>query len=178
MPRATPFIGRQRELAVLRGHLTAALRGQGGVVLVAGEPGIGKTRLVEQFAVEAARAGAPALWGRCCDGEAAPAYWPWVQLLRAYAALCDPADLAARLGEGAADLVQIDPALGQRLPGSPAARPALEPAAAPFRLFTSVGGFGGSTTRAPASVTWWAVWLICGSWRRLVVPRKRGRTVD
>jgi KaiC/GvpD/RAD55 family RecA-like ATPase len=48
------------------------------VVLVAGEPGIGKTRLAEELATQATARGALVLWGRCWEGEGAPAFWPWI----------------------------------------------------------------------------------------------------
>jgi predicted ATPase len=45
----TPFVGRRQEMARLRECLDAASRGEGGIVLVAGEPGIGKTRLLTEL---------------------------------------------------------------------------------------------------------------------------------
>src|SRR5437763_2482601 len=77
------FVGRQRELAELRSALDAAVGGHGGVALVAGEPGIGKTRLVEKLIHAAEERGLPYWWGRCSNGEGAPPYWPWTQVLRA-----------------------------------------------------------------------------------------------
>ena len=97
----TPFVGRQEELALLLGRLEAAGRGQGGIVLVAGEPGIGKTRLMEELAAEARARGTSVLWGRGYEGEGAPAFWPWVQIIRAYAGDRDPDTLRAEMGAGA-----------------------------------------------------------------------------
>ena len=54
----------------------------GGAVLLAGEPGIGKSRLAEDTADNAARAGFTVAWGRCRESEGAPPLWPWIQVLR------------------------------------------------------------------------------------------------
>src|ERR1700756_5998334 len=70
-PGTTPFVGRAGELAALTADLDAAVGGRGGVVLVAGEPGIGKTRLAEELAARASGRGAAVLWGRCWEGAGA-----------------------------------------------------------------------------------------------------------
>jgi DNA-binding CsgD family transcriptional regulator len=110
------------------------------VVLLAGEPGIGKTRLAEELAAQATARGALVLWGRCWEGEGAPAYWPWVQIVRAYVQAADPAVLRHEMGAGAADIAQVVPAVRDCLPGLPAPPP-VEPEAARFRLFDSLAGF-------------------------------------
>jgi eukaryotic-like serine/threonine-protein kinase len=137
-----PFVGRVGELAELAADLDAVVAGRGGVVLLAGEPGIGKTRLAEELAARAAARGALVLWGRCWEGEGAPAFWPWVQVVRAYvqAQAGDPSELRRDLGAGAADIAQLVPAVRERLPDLPAPPP-LEPEAARFRLFDSLAGF-------------------------------------
>ena len=138
----TPFVGRAGELAALTADLDAAVGGRGGVVLVAGEPGIGKTRLAEELAARASGRGAVVLWGRCWEGAGAPAFWPWVQVIRGYvqAQAEDPASLRHDLGAGAADIAQLVPAVHDRIPDLPAPPP-LEPEAARFRLFDSLAGF-------------------------------------
>ncbi len=78
-----PFVGRAAELAVLRAHLSVTRAGPGRVVLVEGEPGVGKTRLAEEVTIEAAARGFLAVWGRCVEGGGAPPLWPWAQVLRA-----------------------------------------------------------------------------------------------
>ena len=94
--RAT-FVGREYELSELHAGLAEASAGRGSLVLVVGEPGIGKTRLADAFSGEARRAGARVLWGRCWEGGGAPAYWPWVEALRAYASAQDQSTLAAEM---------------------------------------------------------------------------------
>jgi len=136
----TPFVGRESELAALTADLDTALDGRGGVVLLGGEAGIGKTRLVEELAAAAAGRGALVLWGRCWEGEGAPAFWPWVQVVRAYVQASDPAALREDMGAGASDIAQLVPAVRDRLPDLPAP-PASEPEAARFRLFDSMAGF-------------------------------------
>ncbi|HTQ90006.1 MAG TPA: AAA family ATPase [Streptosporangiaceae bacterium] len=138
----TPFVGRAGELAALTADLDAAVGGRGGVVLVAGEPGIGKTRLAEELAARASVRGAVVLWGRCWEGAGAPAFWPWVQVIRGYVQVQaeDPASLRHDLGAGAADIAQLVPAVHDRIPDIPAPPP-LEPEAARFRLFDSLAGF-------------------------------------
>ena len=64
--------------------LDDALAGRGRLVVIGGEPGIGKSRLAEELASRAATDGAEVLWGRCWEAGGAPPYWPWVQALRAY----------------------------------------------------------------------------------------------
>src|SRR5690349_6762751 len=83
---------------------------------VAGEAGIGKTRLVEELAGRANARGAMVLWGRCWEGAGAPAFWPWVQVIRGYVQVQaeDLASLRHDLGGGAADIAQLVPAVHDR----------------------------------------------------------------
>ena len=134
-----PFVGREHEIGALRSHLNAVCAGSGRVVLLAGEPGIGKTRLAEELAAEARARGACVLWGRCYEGEGAPAHWPWVQVVRAYARGHDPRALVSELGQAAGDIGQLGLDVGE-LALHPAPPP-LNPAEARFRLFESVTSF-------------------------------------
>src|ERR1700730_11712398 len=77
------FVGRQRELEVLKGAFEQACAGYGRIVMLAGEPGIGKTRTAQELAGHAAQRDATVLWGRCHEESGAPPYWPWVQIIRA-----------------------------------------------------------------------------------------------
>src|SRR5829696_4757614 len=132
-----PLIGRERELAALRACLDAALAGRGGGALLAGEPGIGKTRLAEETAAIARERGARVLWGRTYEGEGAPAYWPWIEVLRGLLRGADDEGARALLGAHAAEAAQLLPELRRLLPNL--SEPAeLEPAEARFRLFDAV----------------------------------------
>jgi predicted ATPase len=82
--RGIAFVGRETEMAELRLSLEAALASQGRVIMLAGEPGIGKTRLCQEWATMAQQHGTRVLWGRCNEQRGAPPYWPWVQVIRAY----------------------------------------------------------------------------------------------
>ncbi|MGH2632768.1 MAG: AAA family ATPase, partial [Tepidiformaceae bacterium] len=111
-----PFVGRQRELERLRERYQRAARGDGGLVLVAGEPGIGKTRLVEQAALEAGDVGALVLTGHCFEGDWAPPYAPFTELLVACIASAGAASVAAAAGDGAVMLTRLAPALQPHAP--------------------------------------------------------------
>jgi len=78
---ATPLVGRDRELALLRAHLDAVIAGRGGLVLIGGEAGIGKTALAETLLIEAAARGALVLVGRCYDLSETSPYGPWIEAL-------------------------------------------------------------------------------------------------
>ena len=75
------FVGRLHELSELEAALERAVAGRGGVVLVSGDAGMGKTRLAEELADRAVEAGVTVARTRCWEAEATPAFWPWEQLL-------------------------------------------------------------------------------------------------
>jgi hypothetical protein len=77
------LVGRQAELEVLLEGLGALAAGRGRLFLLSGEPGIGKTRLADELAVRAAATGATVAWGGAWDGGGAPAFWPWMEVIRA-----------------------------------------------------------------------------------------------
>src|SRR3989442_1284475 len=133
-------VGREEEMDELRGGLEDWLSGRGRLMMLVGEPGIGKTRTSEEFATYARLRNVQVLWGRCYEGEGAPAYWPWVQIIRSYAHDKEPKELMSEMGPGAADIAQVVSEVKERLPGLPAP-PALEPEQARFRLFDSITTF-------------------------------------
>jgi DNA-binding SARP family transcriptional activator/tetratricopeptide (TPR) repeat protein len=136
-PSRAVFVGRQVELAQLREALADARCGQGRLVLVGGEPGIGKTSIARQLAGQAQAAGMGVLWGRVWEADGAPAFWPWVQILRAWMQTCTTQRLGEILASDAAVIAQLVPEITERLPGL-AAPLELEPAQARFRLFDAV----------------------------------------
>jgi predicted ATPase len=77
------FVGRAREMEALVLALDALDTRRGSVFLVSGEPGIGKTRLADELGTLATSRGTAVAWGAAWDGGGAPAYWPWIQVLRA-----------------------------------------------------------------------------------------------
>ncbi|WP_066362369.1 BTAD domain-containing putative transcriptional regulator [Herbidospora mongoliensis] len=85
-PRAEPprLVGRAAQHRRVRDRVAEAAKGAGGVLLIGGEAGIGKTTLAEAAAELAAEEGFTTAWSRCA--EDAPAFWPWIQALR----LLDP----------------------------------------------------------------------------------------
>jgi len=133
---ASVFVGRERVLEELRAGLEGAVAGRGRLFLIGGEPGIGKTRLADEVASEASRKGLDVLWGRCWEGGGAPAYWPWVQVVRAYARGRDTGALASRIPAGAMYLARMVPELRDRLSESPES-PSPESDHARFYLFDS-----------------------------------------
>jgi DNA-binding SARP family transcriptional activator/tetratricopeptide (TPR) repeat protein len=143
------FVGRGAELEELLAGLEDALAGRGRLFLVSGEPGIGKSRLADELIRHARTRGAQVLVGRSWEAGGAPAYWPWVQSLRAYIREAEAEELQAQLGAGAGDLAQILPELRELLPGL-AEPPALEADAARFRLFDATAEFlGRASARRP-----------------------------
>jgi DNA-binding SARP family transcriptional activator/tetratricopeptide (TPR) repeat protein len=139
-PERSGFVGREHELAALTAALEHALAGRGRLVLVGGEPGIGKSRLAEELLGTARPRGARVCVGRCWEAGGAPAYWPWVQALRAYLQELDGVALRTRLGSEAAELATILPELRELIPDLPRSRPT-EPEGARFRLLESVASF-------------------------------------
>jgi len=131
---SSAFVGRQRELSELMNALEDAIAGHGGLVVLAGEPGIGKSRLAEELASRARARGARVLIGRCWEAGGAPAYWPWVQSLRSYLRDADADALVKQLGAGAIEIAPMLPELYELIPGPPDSAP-VESEGARFRLF-------------------------------------------
>jgi len=119
------FVGREAALHRLGEALAVAVGGRGRMVLVAGEPGIGKTSLLRRFADTA---GVPVVWGSCPEHVAAPPLWPWEQVLRAVHTRCTQRPVPALVVE----LLAGDT---KPLPGG------LDVAGAALRRFEAIGQY-------------------------------------
>jgi hypothetical protein len=155
------FVGREAEVHTLRGGLDDALSGRGRILMLVGEPGIGKTRSSEELATYAGMRGAQVLWGRCYEGDGAPAYWPWVQILRAYVHDREPSELMQDMGPGAADIAEVVSEVRERLPGLPAPPP-LDPEQARFS--------------SPRFGCWWWAPIATSSWGGSTRSSRRWRS--
>jgi tetratricopeptide (TPR) repeat protein len=136
----TVFVGREGELAQLVDALESSFSGLGRLILLAGEPGIGKSRLADELAARARGLGASVLWGRCWEAGGAPAYWPWLQSLRSLVRDLRPTALRSHLGLGGPELARVLPELRTVLPDL-AAPTAVDPDTARFRLFDATASF-------------------------------------
>ena len=134
------FVGREREIHALLTGLEAAVAGQGRLVFLTGEAGIGKTRTAFEFATLARSQGAHVLIGRAIEDTGAPPFWPWGQIVHTYLATQAPDLVRTAMGRGAAAIAQVLPEVKECLPDLPPL-PALAPAHARFRFFESFTTF-------------------------------------
>ena len=141
MPDVTPFVGRRSEMARVRSHLDATVAGTGRVVMIAGEPGIGKTRTAAELEIYAEKRGFQALWGRCYEEAGAPPYWTWIQPIRSYVESVDPDRLRQEMRDGAFEISDIVPEVRGLAPGNGDERLGEGPEQARFRLFDAVSSF-------------------------------------
>ena len=141
------FVGRRQELDQLKEALEDALGGRGSLAMLVGEPGIGKTRLAEEFTVYARLRGAQVLSGRSYEGAVEVAYFPFVEAFRQYVRARPDADLRRELGEGAPDVANLVSEIRQRFPDLPTSPP-LQGDAERLRLFGSITEFLRAATAA------------------------------
>ena len=132
-----PFVGRTSEQEVLRtAWKQVAADGARRVILLAGEPGVGKTRLAGQVAQAAHDDGAPVLFGRCDEDLGVP-FQPFVEALRQQIGLLEGDDLGGRLGEHPGELARLVPDVAVRWPAIGAPTTA-DPETERYRLFEAV----------------------------------------
>ena len=150
---AGPLVGRLRELRELHAAFEDAAGGRGGVQLVLGEPGIGKTRLAAALAEHAERRGARVIRTRAL-GVGASAYRPWVEVVRELTVDVDGETLRSELGAAADELLPLVPQLAERLPAARGpARDDDDARAARFALFDAlVALLRARSARAPVVV--------------------------
>ncbi len=131
------FVGRRDELEQLKVAFDQALSGQGSLAMIAGEPGIGKTRLSEELSVYARLRGAVLMHGRCYEGDGGMAYQPFIDAFRHFVRTRPNPPLRSELGEGAPEIATLVSEVRRRFPDLPDAMPA-EGEAQRLRLFESV----------------------------------------
>ena len=136
----TPFVGREAERAELRGFLDQLAGGRGALVVIGGEPGVGKTRLAEELAAEARQRGLLTLTGHCYEMEGAPPYIPFVEIVEASARLVPPEALRSALGESAPEVAKLMPELRRLFPDIPPS-PELPPEQERRYLFNGMRDF-------------------------------------
>jgi eukaryotic-like serine/threonine-protein kinase len=134
------FVGRREEMDGLKDALENALSGKGSLAMLVGEPGIGKTRLAEEFGVYAGLRGSQVLIGHCYEGESSLPYRPFVEALRQYTRSRPDAELRNQLGPGAPEIATLVSEIRARFPDIEEA-PKLDPEAERLRLFESVTEF-------------------------------------
>ncbi len=106
----TPFVGRDPEATELTRLLDQMLTGQGGLVLLGGEPGVGKTRLARELMATARQRGAVCLTGHCYEMEGAPPFVPFVEMVEQAVAIL-PQALRAAMGDLAPEIAAMVPSL-------------------------------------------------------------------
>ena len=140
LDRQARLVGRTAELASLKAAVESSVRGRGSLVLVAGEAGMGKSRLVEEATVYARLRGAQVLFGHCYETEAARPYLPFVEAIRSYVTTQTTEALRQELSGGASDVAKLVSEIRTRLPDVPQV-PARSDEEERYRLFESVSSF-------------------------------------
>ena len=147
------YVGRHSENARLVAALDAAARGHGSTVIVGGEAGIGKTRLVEHLTITASERGATVMGGACLPtGSGASPYAPFVEALRKLARSVEPGRLAAVLGPARPEIARLLPELTHKTVDAPGRQESDR--AGQTRLFEAVlGVIERQAANAPVVVT-------------------------
>jgi tetratricopeptide (TPR) repeat protein len=134
------FVGREPELKQLQLAFDGAISGQGALMMVMGEPGIGKTALCEQLSTYVTLRGGRTLVGHCYEkGSLSLPYLAFVEALRSYVLSREVRDLREELGSGAADVARIISEIRERLKVRP--RPQKDPEEERYRLLQAVSEF-------------------------------------
>ncbi|MGZ6643806.1 MAG: ATP-binding protein [Solirubrobacteraceae bacterium] len=141
-----PFIGRQDSLGWLRAQWSEAREGSGRLGVIAGDPGIGKTRLASELARAAHEEGAAVLLGRC-DEELLMSYQPFVEAFARYVAAVSSEVLRCHVGAYADELARLVPELARRLPEL--AEPVdVDSEGQRFRMFEAAGALLANASRS------------------------------
>jgi hypothetical protein len=105
------FVGRATERREINDAIARSTAGRGQLVLIGGEAGIGKTRLAREVLNDAAAGGCRTVWAACWEGDDAPSYWPWIQIVRALASVVEPEHIDRRALGVLAPELSDDPTL-------------------------------------------------------------------
>lgn len=140
MLNRTPFVGRARQMRSLGAKLSEVMNGRGSIVMVSGEAGIGKTRMLEEFCESAIVAGATVLKGACYDGEWQAPYGAFAEAIAGHARGLEKTELASLLGKRAGIVARIAPVLHDLVDDLPAP-PEIAGEDERFRLFDAVAQF-------------------------------------
>ncbi len=133
----TPWTDRDRESEALRRAVEQAMRGEGRLLLVQGEPGVGKSRLAEEVLGEFERRGLRVLRSRAYRGEEGAPYGPWARILRSLARDATTDVLRSACGPFADEVAKLAPEITARL-GAIAPGPPLEAVAAQRRFLEGI----------------------------------------
>ncbi len=134
------MVGREEEIGELQAALESAIGGEGSLLTLAGEPGVGKTRLVQELTRLARERGFLSLTGHCSELEGAPPFAPWIEMLETVSAIAPRETLRRLLGDAAPEIAKLLPELHRLFPDLP---PPLElpPAEGRRLLFSAFRGF-------------------------------------
>ncbi|MGE5249345.1 MAG: helix-turn-helix transcriptional regulator [Bacteroidota bacterium] len=136
----TPLIGRDHELETLKQALDSARHGNGSCWMLAGEAGIGKSRLCDEIKSQPVSQDFRILQGNCFQQDASFPYAPWIDALRMFFAPLSVAEIKQALGPLTSEINKLLPELRVLIPDIPP-NPALEPAAEKYRTFESLWRF-------------------------------------
>ena len=137
-PKSDLYVGRENELAQIMETFDAVDQGDGRVILLSGEPGIGKTRIAETVTEMASNREFITLHSRCDQAEITPPYWPWIQIFRGLFDMYDASDIDSDKKALISIVSEIDSQIGRLFSNLPA-EPAIEdPVSARFRLFDAI----------------------------------------
>ena len=134
------LLGREGVMDLLQESLQQALSGTCRCVLLTGGPGLGKSRTLEELLADAQQLGADTWVGRCTEVEGAPAFWPFIQVMREALRVRGASELRALLGSEGADLAGAFSGLREQWPDLPEAAP-LASTSVRFRLYDSMAVF-------------------------------------
>lgn len=138
--RSTPWADRETELETVCRSLEGASRGEGSILILSGEAGIGKTRLIEEAMRRMEALGLRFLKARGLPGDTSPPYSYWAEVAREYLRDLAPSLFQKVVGEQAADIAKLAPELKERL-GNPTAPPGLDPDQERLRFYDGIVRF-------------------------------------